>query len=142
MDPFYAVRFTSLISLYIPRKRQKTRGFLIFSWRIVRDPWHEHCVKCVQIRSFFSPNAGKYGTEKKLRIWTIFKQWKWVNMIPLKREKRKNKKYSGLPYAVISCEIMCYKFTTDSVLWKVIITRRGIFITLLNTYDGAFCENM
>ena len=54
-----------------------------------------HCMKCVQIRSFFlvrifphsdwirrdtkyhsvfSPNAGNYGP-KKLRIWTLFTQW-------------------------------------------------------------------
>ena len=36
-----------------------------------------HCVKSVQIRSFFwsvfSANAGKYGPEKT--IWTIFTQW-------------------------------------------------------------------
>ena len=47
-----------------------------------------HCMKIVQIRSFlwsvfsrifplsvFSLNAGKYGPEK-LRIWTLFTQWR------------------------------------------------------------------
>ena len=26
----------------------------------------------------FSPNTRKYKLEKKLRIWTLFSQWKWV----------------------------------------------------------------
>ena len=45
----------------------------------------EHCVKSVRIRSFsgpyfpvFSPNARKYGQEK-LRIRTLFMQWKLNN---------------------------------------------------------------
>ena len=32
-----------------------------------------HCVKSVRIRSFFGPNAGKYGS-KKLQIRTLLRQ--------------------------------------------------------------------
>ena len=65
------------------------------------NKWSNHCVKCVQIQSpyfglvriflysdwirkdtsylsVFSPNVGKYGTEK-LRIWILFSQWKVRN---------------------------------------------------------------
>ena len=36
-DPFYASGFF----LYLPRKHQKTRGFLMFSGGIEIDQWHE-----------------------------------------------------------------------------------------------------
>ena len=67
----------ALLSIHIPWKHQKTSGC----------QWHEstfeiklllciHCVKSVQIRSYFwfifSPNTGKYGTETTPYLDTFY----------------------------------------------------------------------
>ena len=55
----------------------------LVNW-VISDPMvHKHCVKSVQIRSFFLVHIFPYSVrmwenmdQEKLRIWTFFTQWK------------------------------------------------------------------
>ena len=67
-------QWTWLVKLTLTVHQSSLLDCQLFNW-----PWH--CVKSVQIRSFFwsvfSPNAGKYGPEKTPYLDTFHTVW-WI----------------------------------------------------------------